>query len=150
MVLQHPASTSLVRAGVLISLLLATLPPPTSGLSCEKLEADLLPSVEDSVTSAYQNATVRRVDLTEGHDTSACLNPGNQPDPPPCVTLPYALYGTAVPEVLAAILCSFCIHRTGCIFEVVLIQTMSVHIESRASGEDHHLHWAWYLHTYQQ
>ena len=121
MVLQHPASTSLVRAGVLISLLLATLSPlpaPTSGLSCEKLEADLLPSVEDSITSAYQNATVRRVDLKEGHDTSACLNPGNQLDPPPCITLPYALYGTAVPKVLAAILCSFCIHRTGCIFEV--------------------------------
>ena len=110
MVMQHPASTSLVRAGVLISLLLATLsplPPPTSGLSCENLEEDLLPSVEDSMTSTYQNATVRRVVTKEGQDTSACLNPGNESDPPSCATLPYALYGTAVPEVLAAIIYAY-------------------------------------------
>lgn len=69
-----------------------------------------MPSVNNNLNNAYNNATIRRVQ-NGGVDNSSCLSPDSDHDPTPCATLQYALQTTLDAEVYSDV-CSVCINRS--------------------------------------
>ena len=82
----------------LVGALVALLPSRASGLACDTLEQQLVPSVEEMLIRSNTTATIRRVERN-GTDNSSCLNADSVSDPPPCASVEYALHTTADAQV---------------------------------------------------
>jgi hypothetical protein len=84
--------TALVHlVGALVTTV-SLLPPCVSGLACDTLEQQLIPSVDEMLNSSYTTA-IRRVERG-GTDNSSCLNTDDDTEPPPCASVEYALHTT--------------------------------------------------------
>ena len=94
----------------LVGALVATvslLPPRVSGLACDTLEQQLVPSVEEMLNRSNTTATIRRVERN-GTDNSSCLNADGVPEPLPCASVEYALHTTADAQVCISSFLSLC------------------------------------------
>ena len=92
--------TALVHlVGALVTTV-SLLPPCVSGLACDTLEQQLIPSVDEMLNSSYTTA-IRRVERG-GTDNSSCLNTDDDTEPPPCASVEYALHTTVDAQVRRA------------------------------------------------